>query len=431
MKKIFTSILIMAGSILTAPATSAQNLTPVNTNFTGSYSYISTQYTQSNNSYLVLIDSKYDNGYTDFKIYDENLNEIKSITIQDIICDDNYKEVYLRELEYNPDAPKDEWSCFNSPKYEDLVQRIYYYLGGEDNTSIIESNGQTLYYPTDGSRSSYFFEYNTYGSMYPSKYYYIKRVVIDGDLVDEYELMEVDQSDCWVKTDRWSEPQIKDASHHPSYDGYCSIYPYNCNTGSDDNDMEFTQTLFNNDSDFEYIAPIYKLGQSSVYERDYTKEISYDYFMIGFAICNTSGNELQRILFPQEGVASDPDFRLVTIGNKEYIAVRYSDRNDGGYKTIFYTIGANGTGLQQATEPISVRVAPTLISHDQSINVELDDIKGDGQLSVTDIAGRTVFSSKIQENGIYQIPARSLSRGMNIVTVQTQSGNKSTKVIVK
>ena len=430
MKKIFTSILIMAGSILTAPATSAQNLTPVNTNLTGSYSYISTQYTQSNNSYLVLSDYDSDNVSTNFKIYDENLNEVKSITIGRFKGDDNYSEVYLRELEYNPDAPK-SWESVDKvcEDYESALKAIYKRLGGEEKVSTIESNGLTLYY---SSRSSFFEEY-TYGEIYPISFYYIKNGgdVNGYDLTGFYGTVEVSTPDCWVKTDRWSEPQIKDASYHISYEGFCDISPYNCNTGSDDNDMVFTQTLFNNDSDFEYIAPIYKLGQIRVNEYEYKKEIDYDYLMIGFAICNTSGKELQRILFPQEVVVYDPDFRLVTIGNKEYIAARYSDRNDGGYKTILYTIGANGTGLQQATEPISVRVAPTLISHDQSINVELDDIKGDGQLSVTDIAGRTVFSSKIQENGIYQIPARSLSRGMNIVTVQTQSGNKSTKVIVK
>ena len=89
MKKIFTTTLVLLG-IFTSPTLSAQSLTPVENTLSGYFGYISSKYTQSNNSYLVLIDSKYDNAYTDYKIYDENLNEIKSITIQDIICDDNY-----------------------------------------------------------------------------------------------------------------------------------------------------------------------------------------------------------------------------------------------------------------------------------------------------------------------------------------------------
>lgn len=60
------------------------------------------------------------------------------------------------------------------------------------------------------------------------------------------------------------------------------------------------------------------------------------------------------------------------------------------------------------------------------------DFPGTSGLKVTDMGGRTVFSTLLPEDGIYQIPGSVMSHGMNSVTVTPPDSTPvSTKVLVK
>lgn len=135
-------------------------------------------------------------------------------------------------------------------------------------------------------------------------------------------------------------------------------------------------------------------------------------------------------MFDQSGAETRyADFYVTLIEDKTYFTVYQEKEGESVY--IFYTIDKGGAGIHQVGSPIKVNVTPTVIHHDENLNVNLEGIKGASNISVTDVAGRTVFRTSVTEDGIHQIPGRHLSNGMNIVTVKSTAGTKSTKVIVK
>ena len=196
----------------------------------------------------------------------------------------------------------------------------------------------------------------------------------------------------------------------PHY-GYELITPKNYNTGSKDNfHIVVSQTLFNDDEEYEYIT----------YSDD-------DSQTEGFVVRTASGNELQKILLPT-GHSLD-GLELTLIGDKTYLTAE--TRASGGDYLTYYAIDKN-SGLRQVGMPLKVNVSPTIISRGGSLNVVVRESNGSSNITVTDMQGRTVYSSSAKEAGVYQIPGNVMSTGMNVVTVTSQGKAKhSSKVIVR
>ncbi len=188
-----------------------------------------------------------------------------------------------------------------------------------------------------------------------------------------------------------------------------------------------TQTLFNSDADYEYVAPLAESYLISEGEVNGCRKYSIrELRQKGFRIMSSNGNELQSVEYP-EG-AYGPIESVVTIGEKTYLVA------NAGSQTLYYAVDRKGghTRINSLPVAIDASVAPTMVSAGEPVRVEVRDTTSAAGLTVTDMGGRTVYSALLPGEGAYQIPGSAMSRGMNVVTLT--SGDKapvSTKVLVK
>ena len=201
-------------------------------------------------------------------------------------------------------------------------------------------------------------------------------------------------------------------------DGYVGISPVNFNIGSagggDHLDIIVSQTLFNDDAEYEYVAPIVS--------NDEEKKI------IGLVVKTESGKELQKIKVIEGHYFME--LQLTIIGDKKYLTVESYDDDYNEYSS-YYNIDKT-SGLRQVGEPVKVSVSPVIINQGESVNVKVGETKGNASITVSDIQGRTVYTTVANESGVYPIPGSVMSKGMNILTVKTPGkSTHSSKVIVR
>lgn len=431
MRKLFLPLALIASS-LSVPALADVTFTPAgnlgNNAVKGYLEYIDAKYTKSGQP---MIASTYDQeDVTEIKIYNADIENVATVTVP-MTPSGSYQEVSYRVLEYNPYGPKGEYSDGLYSRSEAL-QVISENLQG--NVSETVYNGKTIYYPTTNIEGQnidpyLYIDYWTFGTRYPSRCYYLNSVEGEPGLV---ELVRIELwRESYLATGQWTDPEIKDSYSYKSQ-GYKDIEISDYNSGCDDYKyMPLTQTLFNDDADYEYIKELTTTYLAKVDESEYVKTSYYESNSIGFAICGSNGNEIQRVMFDDsEDISRSASFSMTIIEDKTYFTVR-RDFYGSDYTYIFYTMAGGGSALQQVGEPIRVSVAPTVIRHDENLNIQLDDLHGEGRITVNDVAGRTVFNTTVEESGIHQIPARNFSNGMNIVTVETPKGRTTSKIIVK
>lgn len=208
-----------------------------------------------------------------------------------------------------------------------------------------------------------------------------------------------------------------------------------------------TQTLFNEDTNFEYISPIYEsvADKKCNFFTGYVYDFGYfafegegiDYVKpsacTGFSIINQNGETLQTVEFENGFKAKHENFMsLLTIGNKAYLSCNLVSEDNKSY-TVLYEVNKANSGIKNAGM-FKASVYPTLISRGENVTVDLGEIDDNStSVSVSDAFGRMIYQSKINagEKSI-SIPSQKMSTGLNIVTVNNESsGNSSTKILVK
>lgn len=196
-------------------------------------------------------------------------------------------------------------------------------------------------------------------------------------------------------------------------EGFLDMTVWNFNTGADIKYyIVVTQTLFNDDAEYEYIAPV----------------ISGDDEIVGIAVKTASGKDLHKIDLP--GNQEFSDLCLTLIGDKRYLTIETKD-DDYNYWGYYYEISAT-SGLREVNEPVKIKVSPTIINQSESIKVKVSELRDNTTITVTDIQGRILYALAADQSGTYQIPGSVMSKGVNIVTVSTVGKpGRSSKVIVR
>ena len=206
------------------------------------------------------------------------------------------------------------------------------------------------------------------------------------------------------------------------------------------NNIYITQTLFNDDEEYEYIMPIMKQYNYVSYEqdRDYDGDIDYieeryEYYPIGFNIKSSSGNTLQTI---KMGNDQTIDYLyLVIINDKKYLGVATMDIDDhfSNDELICYPIKPNSTGINPLGAPMKIKVSPRMADRSESFTVELDgDSNAEREVVVVNSAGQTVWKQKVPAGQrTVTIGAARLGKGVNVVRVNGGEKAESCKVIVK
>lgn len=235
-------------------------------------------------------------------------------------------------------------------------------------------------------------------------------------------------------TGEWYQTRDESEIHSPVLNPY--LFNLDQGIGGWDVNIPITQTLFNNDEEYEYIQPIYKYKvEKTELDRDSNGDIdyistSYYPYLVGFKIMTVTGKELQRVDFEDFGMNYyyEGSF-IIEINGKYYIAVYRDDA-----ASLLFKINTSTSSIQQVGAPIKgMSVRPRMQNRGGSFTVELDgDSNVERDVVVVNSAGQTVWEQKVPAGQkIVNISASRLSQGLNVVTVRGGKQPESCKVIVK
>ena len=208
--------------------------------------------------------------------------------------------------------------------------------------------------------------------------------------------------------------------------------------------FRLTQTLFNDDDNYEYITPTFGYVQRDEWDsyqddRDGDGEIDFicDYYkshMSGFKIKSSDGSTLQTVDLNGYIIDFSYDFVLVNMDEKLYLGMFdvYSYDSEETF-SIFFPINKTGTGINPLGAPVKMKVSPRMADRSQSFTVELDgESNAEREVIVVNSAGQTVWKQKVPAGQrTVTIGAARLGKGVNVVRVNGGKGAESCKVIVK
>ena len=227
--------------------------------------------------------------------------------------------------------------------------------------------------------------------------------------------------------------------------GLSNIYYCDTNNASwisSINELVVTQTLFNNDEEYEYLRylteeketeeyyehPIWDDSTSTIigWEIDtITATTTYD---IGVEIVNESGSVLQSLYFETPRI--NETCNLVKINDKFYFIVMGDDWAEPANPEWYAFTPGSGTGLKKVQAPAGLSVMPSLAKRHQSITIETDDESKNREVNIVDASGKSVWKQIIPAGQkSIRVNAAKLSKGLNVVNVDGEK-EKSVKVIV-
>lgn len=195
-----------------------------------------------------------------------------------------------------------------------------------------------------------------------------------------------------------------------------------------------TQTLFNTDSNYEYISPIRILMENNEEEEHWKSEHQY-VIATGFNIISEDGTILNSIKFP-DGYQSrydTPDIYCFSLDGKNYLETVVMDENHN-YYYLLYAIDSSNNSVKSVGAPIKVKVHPTAPQRGESVNVDLSEELTQGAIiNVTSASGNVVMTQKVAAGtNRATIDTSSLQRGMYIVTVNNgKATRENTKIIIR
>ena len=237
-------------------------------------------------------------------------------------------------------------------------------------------------------------------------------------------------------TGDWTEERTSDHTSHCSMSTYITDFDGTWEYAN----IQLTQTLFNDDDEYEYIIPETSIIRDRQIEedRDGDGEIDritedYDTHYTGFSIKSSNGQIMQTINI-ENGYYVDNALQLLQINEKTYLkAYVYPLEEQYGSYYIYYPIKPNSTGINPLGAPMKMKVSPRMADRSESFTVELDgDSSAEREVVVVNSAGQTVWKRKVPAGQrTVTIGAARLGKGVNVVRVNGGKGAESCKVIVK
>lgn len=444
-------ILLLSLAFSLAHISFAQKTTP------GTY-YWPRSYGENNNSMVVPKEYAYNAKplltFTDrtnpshIMVYDENIELIKSFDI------DNDKE-FTYTLIYQKESREASASVVSTDKnnlnksfsewldqeklYDSSIEQALVITKQENGDSIIsiDYSKQSSSYM---SNKTMYFGYNYFGLKYPRFYY----TTSNGTMYECSASYSVVYSE-WKPTGETEENTYSLKQRH------IALYNLNLDNGGGTNVtngtyFEISQTLFNQDEDFEYIIPKYALVNSGAISSDMTTEPTTDDeitttrstvisekalpAIVGFQVVSSSGNIVREINFDNGFyiVETTRGFALITIGGNRYITI------SNGSETLFYKIDNQGTDIKKVkTAKGSMFLQPTITDKNSTINVTLGDANEKGSdIMVTSTSGMMINSINVPAGQTETQMSINAPSGMYCVSrIQNGKVNDTKKVIVK
>lgn len=199
-----------------------------------------------------------------------------------------------------------------------------------------------------------------------------------------------------------------------------------------------TQTLFNNDSKWEFIRPIYKERQYNSFTNDRDgdgredyKRTEYDNSLIGYEVVSEDGSILASIEVKEGELLDNPI--VIHWGDDVFLGVHV--REDRHYTTIIYSIDKKTNSIKKVATSPTMHVNPAFIHRNSTVNVTLDAeiVKQGGELIITDSNGRTIARNHVEAGQtIVPVNTHRMSSGVYNITL-TEKGQKveNARIVVK
>lgn len=208
---------------------------------------------------------------------------------------------------------------------------------------------------------------------------------------------------------------------------------------SENLELVFTQTLFNNDEFYEYFEyeREYVTYCDTIYS-GYDPELDTTYYYVeeytysirkAINVKSTNGNTIWSYN-PGEGYTCRLDC-VLKFDNVFYLLIQSYNENIGDETYHLYLV-KQGQGIAKVDTPLPMSVFPTMLSREQYITVELGEDNNAREITVVNSLGQEVKRIPVGKGQrTITIPARDLSRGLNVLNTRTSKGQGSCKVIVR
>ncbi len=381
----------------------------------------------------------YDSDNETAEIYDADFNLIKNFKIKDHgLVSKRYTEIATVKPTGATVTDYDQYDIrggdrigMQASSVDEMIQKLKEWEG-RDCIGFVDSKGNASCYAAIYVGNDYFFFYPEYfGSTYPRRYYSI----IDGYIKEincEYELVVDAESANWqIDGDVETEPL-------PIYiSTYLTDYDVN---NVKNNEFIFSQTLFNDDDRWEYVAPLYgpavkDVDEYHVYDSNsegikIRRRIYEDYNQKGFAIYNEDGNLVAEIERPEGAVELyDSELSIYKIGGN--ICFKNQIRINDDFYDVIYKYDSSTSSIQEVKRVKSANPFATLNGKNIEVNVENSD--ADAKAVLVGMNGVTVASSAAgSDASTITLNVGNIPSGIyNVALIKNGKSVRSQKILVK
>lgn len=382
-------------------------------------------------------------------IYDENIDLIKSFDINDNNQFNYTLKYQTEERDITKVTEKDKsqenlgisfqkWFSSNQMMDPSLTMEALNVSKVENGDSIISVDYSKTHSYT--SNEEMYFGYSYFEMKYPKIYWICSK----GNMFQCRTNYSVTYSD-WKTTSTTTESFSERLPH---------IYLYNLNLDNGDGTngtyFDVSQTLFNQDEDFEYIIPKLALVKESGEDADGTTIITpsteetietthssvisekSQVAAVGFQVVSSNGEILKDLNF-DNGFSFNYRYyatriALITIGGNRYLTF------SNGSSTIFYKIDSQTSSIKMVKEtPSSMFISPSVVDKNTIINVSLGDNNERGsEIVIVSMSGSKVNSKNIPSGQKQVQLSANMPTGIYCVSrLQNGKVNETKKIIVK
>ncbi len=222
-----------------------------------------------------------------------------------------------------------------------------------------------------------------------------------------------------------------------------------------------TQTLFNNNSEFEYIRPLYiltdndyvsgdQVGYGSEHPVTIQNEDGFNYKVLGIkgiSVVATNGNVIKNIEFEdiyneigQFSIIGDNIFKsgadlcILQLGNNIYLTFDTKGK-DKDYNTViykhFYKIGPTANSIEEVKSRMLMNIFPASPKANETINININSDE-DTEILFTTMDGKLCNRQKIPAGQNQSQIVGGVPGGAYIVSLKNKNGiNNSKKIIVR
>lgn len=387
--------------------------------------FVPQEFVAGNESILCIKNFAHSTGIYEFVVFDDEFNETGKISTPaypELTAELSIATYMSGPLDVTVGATFDEnlsWSA-NASKDEFAAEcaRIGFPLA--------ENHDDETWYVSDGGEYYY---YEIYGRQYPTIAYVWNNVTNKGSL-RRFENTYTE----WGYTDKLGTPEIRHQSARP-----CPYYINPTDTKNTDRaDFIISQSLFNNDANFEWIVPIIE-----AVDIDYTtsgaKVEGQALFGTGFRIESQTGATVASVKFP-EGLYTNADNNnqeaphLYIMNNRNYLVFQVSDIDNTNNYCLVYEIDPSSASIKSVGAPRCVSVAPTMPVRGTGVDITLDKPAETGcKVVVTSMSGRTAMTRNVEPGATRTaIDTALLEKGMYVITVTNgKTTRENAKIIVR